>query len=144
MKELLLQRKMNTPEGMFGELWYMETRIAHTIECPWRNNISNLSCIPAGSYICEYTYSPTFRKYLYILLNVPKRSGIRIHSGNVAGMRDKGMQSDFMGCIGLGMSLGRVYGQRAILSSVRAMGLFDKLVERDTFILTITGDFKAL
>lgn len=144
MKELILKRKMNTPEGMFGELWIGDTMIAHTIECPWRNNKSNLSCIPAGQYICEYTFSPAFKKNLYLVLNVPKRLGIRIHSGNVAGMKDRGMKTDFHGCIGLGTSLGRVYGQRAVLNSIKAMGILEKVVELETFILTITGDFKAL
>ena len=39
--------------------------------------------IPAGTYPVEYTWSPKFKKPLPELLNVPERSGIRIHRGTL-------------------------------------------------------------
>ena len=37
--------------------------------------------IPAGTYPIAVTWSPKFKRMLPILLNVPGRSGIRLHRG---------------------------------------------------------------
>ena len=37
--------------------------------------------IPAGTYPIAVTWSPKFKRMLPILLNVPSRSGIRVHRG---------------------------------------------------------------
>ena len=37
--------------------------------------------IPAGTYPIAVTWSPKFKRMLPILLNVPGRSGIRVHRG---------------------------------------------------------------
>ena len=37
--------------------------------------------IPAGTYPIAVTWSPKFRRMLPIVLNVPGRSGIRVHRG---------------------------------------------------------------
>ena len=37
--------------------------------------------IPAGTYPIEVTWSPKFKRMLPIVLNVPGRSGIRVHRG---------------------------------------------------------------
>lgn len=39
--------------------------------------------IPAGTYKVDYTWSPKFKKPLPELMNVPNRSGIRIHRGTL-------------------------------------------------------------
>ena len=39
--------------------------------------------IPQGTYQVDYTWSPKFKKPLPELLNVPERSGIRIHRGTL-------------------------------------------------------------
>ena len=39
--------------------------------------------IPTGTYELERTWSPKFRKFLPEILNVPERSGIRIHRGTI-------------------------------------------------------------
>ena len=38
--------------------------------------------IPAGTYEVRLTYSPRFKKDLPLLMNVPGRTGIRIHTGS--------------------------------------------------------------
>jgi hypothetical protein len=38
--------------------------------------------IPAGTYEVRLTYSPRFKKQLPLLMNVPGRTGIRIHTGS--------------------------------------------------------------
>lgn len=68
-----------------------------TLELPWKNNASNISCIPIGTYDVAYTFSPRFMKFTYEIKNVIGRSGIRIHSANYA--------SQLNGCIALGTGL---------------------------------------
>ena len=59
------------------------------------------TAIPKGTYKVEVTYSPKFKQYLPILLNVKGFSGIRVHSGNSA--------EDTLGCLLVGYN--KVKGQ---------------------------------
>ncbi|SCH15635.1 Uncharacterised protein [uncultured Bacteroides sp.] len=59
------------------------------------------TAIPKGTYKVEVTYSPKFKQYLPILLNVKGFSGIRVHSGNTA--------EDTLGCLLVGYN--KVKGQ---------------------------------
>ncbi len=142
MKRVHLVRHSNTIYGMFGTIDF-EGHKFYTIECPWRNNLPNISCIPTGEYECQVTMSAAFNKPLYLVKDVPRRSGIRIHSGNVAGMQSKKLVSHFHGCIGLGLGYGTVYRQPAIINSVAAVKKFRELLEDEMFILRITGEFEA-
>lgn len=56
--------------------------------------INESTCVPAGRYEIEMTYSKAFDRQLYILKNVIDRAGIRIHEANVI--------TELLGCIGLG------------------------------------------
>lgn len=143
MIQLLLVRHANTIDGMFGTLWADNAKLFDTIECSWRGNKSNISCIPAGKYVCTFSYSPRFKRMMYLVRNVKGRSGIRIHAGNVAGMRDRGLKSDFQGCIGLGMRRGTVFGQPAILSSAIAVRKLVEITQGQDFLLTVQGEFQA-
>ena len=64
--------------------------VCKTLELPWRNNESNVSCIPKGVYTCKYTRSAHFSQmkghdvYTYEITNVPGRAGVRIHSANLS------------------------------------------------------------
>ena len=59
------------------------------------------TAIPTGRYKVEVTYSPKFKRYLPILLNVKGFSGIRVHSGN--------SHEDTLGCLLVGYN--KVKGQ---------------------------------
>lgn len=142
MNEVILKRHSNTIYGMFGTI-QLEGIKFYTIECPWRNNLPNVSCIPIGSYECEMTWSPSFSKDLYLVKDVPKRAGIRIHSGNVAGMQSKKLVTHFHGCIGLGFGYGKVYNQPGILNSVAAVRKFQEILGKEPFRLTIKGEFES-
>lgn len=74
-----------------GVLIYNNEIVCYTIELPWVDNGPFISCIPTGVYRLKYTHSPSFKKYTYELLSVPKRTGIRIHSANIV--------SQLSGCI---------------------------------------------
>lgn len=55
------------------------------------------TCIPAGEYTMRLDYSPKFKRELYQILNVPKRSKILIHACNYA--------VELLGCEGIGKRL---------------------------------------
>ena len=67
--------------------WFVFDGLDKVFECkmlelPYKDNTRNISCIPKGIYKVEKTYSPRFKKSLYLVRDVPNRSGIRIHVAN--------------------------------------------------------------
>lgn len=123
--------------GTFGLITTPLGFRALTIECPWLDNKTSVSCIPNGAYDVVWTYSPKFGRSVYVLLDVPGRSGIRFHPGNVAGNTEAGLASDFEGCIGLGLRLGVIQNQRALLISAPALVAFEDHMERQPFRLEV-------
>jgi hypothetical protein len=73
------------------------------------------TAIPTGRYKIEVTYSPKFKRYLPILLNVRGFSGIRIHSGNTA--------EDTLGCllVGFNKEKGKVLNSRVTSDKLTAL-----------------------
>jgi hypothetical protein len=74
-----------------------------TLEPPWQNNMTDISCIPAGAYTCRYATNRTtaggsFVKHTYEVTNVPGRTGILFHVGNST--------KDTHGCILVGLAVG--------------------------------------
>jgi len=53
----------------------------HTLELPWLNNKTSVSCIPVGKYKVIKHHSPRFGKCFWIQ-DVDKRSEILVHRGN--------------------------------------------------------------
>lgn len=77
------------PNGTNGELFYDGKRICYTIELPWLNNKSQISCIPEGRYELEKRYSEKYKHHLQVKA-VAKRSYILIHPANDAKKELKG------------------------------------------------------
>ena len=123
-------------KGDIVKSWY-------TLELPWLGNSPGVSCIPAGRYACRMTMSPKYRKMLYLVEAVPKRSGIRIHSANFAGSVKHGYKCDLLGCIALGKQFTRVGGQLALTSSRVAMREFERFTEGKSFTLEIVWEGAA-
>ena len=94
--------------------------ICDTLEPQWRDyakgarKIKGKSAIPEGRYPVVITYSPTFKKWLPLLVNVPRFSGIRIHAGNTA--------KDTQGCILVGLNLkkGMVLNSRKYVEIIKS------------------------
>lgn len=80
---LKLQRTKEVNNATIGEIHIDGNFICYTLEDKVRpTKIKHETCIPAGTYIINITYSPTFKKMLPLLLNVPGFYGIRIHAGS--------------------------------------------------------------
>jgi hypothetical protein len=77
--------------------------------------------IPTGTYELKKTWSPRFKKMLPEVLNVPERSGIRIHRGSIP--------EHSQGCI-----LTDIYGMAAIDAKINHTA---KYLEEDTLQLVI-------
>lgn len=138
MRNVILRRIESSSHGTFGLLTVGELTL-HTLELPWKENKSNVSCIPQGGYRVRHQHSPAFRKNLYRLLDVPKRSGILIHAGNFAGDRSLGLRTDLLGCIALGMDRGVLSGQKVVTGSVLAISKFEAALGKKDFNLIIEG-----
>lgn len=141
MKDVYIIRTITSDQGTEGFLTAPDINfICKTLELPWRDNERNISCIPSGEYITVIRQSPKFgRKYW--LTNVPGRSWIMIHSGNVAGDISKGYRTHAQGCLLLGKNHGFLYGQRAVLNSRITVSRFMNEMNYETFRLHIIGGF---
>lgn len=134
----VLERLETSDQGTFGRITFGDTTL-FTGELPDRNNASNISCIPTGIYTCRWTYSPAFKRAMYLVDNVPNRSGIRIHSANFMGDRSCGLKCQLYGCITLGERLGAMDGQKATLFSAVAVRRLETAMKRQAFQLEIVS-----
>ena len=81
MIQLTLTRQTITGKAVKGTLTFPLLDREDTFSVPTLENADFL--IPDGSYKVEKTWSPKFRKFLPELLEVPERTGIRIHRGTL-------------------------------------------------------------
>lgn len=141
MNKITLVRIKTSDEGTLGKIEF-QGHVFFTLELPWRNNLPDFSCIPSGSYRCDFTYSNRFKKRLYLVGPVDGRTGIRIHSANLAGDSTKGFVKQLNGCIALGKTQGEIKEQDAILRSKEAVEEFHELLKGESFILEIKDETK--
>lgn len=94
--------------GTLGILIISDLAFCVTLELPDQLNRRNISNIPTGQYLCKKIVSPKFGE-TFEILNVPNRSNILFHAGNVI--------EDTKGCIIIGQHFGKLYGDRAVLNS---------------------------
>ena len=77
------------PDGTNGILECEGNLICLTIELPWKNNETKVSCIPEGKYFIKKRYSKKFQWHLEVL-DIKNRSLILFHSANNALLELKG------------------------------------------------------
>lgn len=131
MKQLILIRLPEHPDGTFGVLLDDGTPFCVTLERPWKDNIPNESCIPVGNYICRRVNSPKFGN-TFEVTGVVGRIGILFHKGNI--------DDDTHGCILVGEQYERLGDHVAILASGKAFQEFiDRTMGMDMFKLKIVG-----
>lgn len=71
------------PDGTNGTLVYEGNFICNTIELPWKQNETKVSCIPEGEYFISKRYSRKFQWHLEVM-DVKNRSLILFHPANNA------------------------------------------------------------
>lgn len=136
MTPVIIQREPSTDAGTFGVLTLESGWTCHTLELPWRDNRRRVSCIPAGKYRAVDHVSPRFGR-TYWLQDVPGRSEILIHAGNLGGDTALGYRTDVAGCILVGSRRGMLQGQPAVLASKVALNQLLRHLARVTICLDI-------
>jgi hypothetical protein len=140
LERIILERFETSDQGTFGKI-RIENETIYTLELPWRDNSNDLSCIPAGVYQCHFTMSPRFHRRMYLVDGVNKRTGIRIHSANLAGDRTLGLKAQLNGCIALGLAFGKMDGQKCIVLSKPAVRKFESIMDQNSFVLEIINGY---
>lgn len=92
LKNITLSRKRTGGDATFGHL-IVETLNHGVFKFTTIENTRYQ--IQTGKYLLDYTYSPRFKYKTLQLMDVPGRTGIRIHPAN--------RHYDISGCIGLGL-----------------------------------------
>ena len=118
---LLIQRKWRTDDTLEGELSIDGNYFCYTME---RADVLH---IPTGLYTVTMTYSPKFGRIMP-LINVPKREGIRFHSGQT--------YKDSEGCV--------LLGDKLLSREQIGGGLIDKIVEKFEKALLGNSDISLL
>lgn len=122
MSTIILERAY-TDAATIGRMILPSGRILQTIELPWRGNQPRISCIPEGLYKLTSRQSSVVNKTSrgryksgWEVVAVEGRSYIMIHIANTVG--------DIEGCIGVGLELGVVNNEWAVIRSAEAFDLF--------------------
>ena len=136
MRTAILTSVPSTDQGTFGQLVLDDGATFCTGELPWKRNQHSVSCIPEGTYLCKWVLSPRHGE-CYMLMDVPNRQAIEIHSANFMGDVSKGYLSQLLGCIALGSSLGILNGQHAVLESKVAIARFEANLRQQDFQLIV-------
>ncbi|WP_018124960.1 DUF5675 family protein [Desulfovibrio oxyclinae] len=135
MIHCVILRDIHTGEATLGRLRFEgDTEdFCFTLEEPWKDNRTYISCIPAGRYRCRRRWSSRFGRELFEVSDVPGRTAILIHAGNTT--------DDIEGCVLLGESRdvgNRYFGKPAVLESRSAMTRFmERLHGVNAFDLTV-------
>ncbi len=137
--KMILTRIETGKEGTFGRITIDNDREGvlssfTTAELPWKENRTDISCIPAGVYQCLVATSPKYGLCPHIF-DVPGRSNILIHYGNWAGSVEDGWYSNSEGCILVGIGFSEASpksgfrSQRMVTSSRKALGEMLSILE---------------
>lgn len=116
-----------------GTLMTPAGQVLASIERPWLNNASNVSCIPEGQYLAKWLPRSGSGRYkrVWHVQDVPGRTGILIHVGNFV--------KDSLGCILPGITHGQASGRHAVWSSGRALNKLRRELAGQDFILVVRG-----
>lgn len=149
MRKATLTTNPSTDDGTFGKLILDDGTVYFTGENIWADNQPGVSCIlpapkaPSITYLCRWFNSPK-HGWCYLITGTEGRSMCEIHSANFMGDPSKGKVDQLLGCIALGMALGRLEPvpgsevfQMAVLRSKDAIKDFDDNLNGDDLELTI-------
>lgn len=84
MRTITLIRTKKDNKAIRGTLSYRMRNREYELETFSSPTLENADfIIPAGTYPVENTWSPRFKKFLPLIMDVPDRDGIRIHKGTI-------------------------------------------------------------
>ncbi|HEY6144272.1 MAG TPA: DUF5675 family protein [Flavobacterium sp.] len=101
---VLVLNRTYFPDGTNGKLECEGKFICNTIELPWKNNETKVSCIPEGKYLLRKRYSRKFQWHIEVV-GVDKRSLILFHPANNALQELKGCIAPVTKLSGPGLGL---------------------------------------
>lgn len=103
-----------------GKLYHGDELICHTFELPDRDNVQDISCVPAGTYRLKMVVSAKFGPS-YEVKDVDGRLHILIHKGNTV--------HDTWGCILPCQSFGMIDVRgRKVFAGLSSKVAYDKLM----------------
>lgn len=114
MKVLTLVRLRENEWGTQGVLLDDKKPICVTMERPWLNNQTDISCVPVGEFQVRRGKFPKHGETFEVI--VPNRVAILLHKGNV--------YTNSNGCIILGTGYGWLNRQLAVIDSGSAFTNF--------------------
>ena len=115
--KIQIRRLSSDEQGTRGRLFIPDAWFScFTMELPWRDNEPFYSCIPADTYPFIPYESSRFGS-TFLVQEVPGRTGILFHSGNVAGDKRKDYRTHSAGCILPGKRRGILWRQKAVFVS---------------------------
>lgn len=123
---LILRRLPEYFETTPGHIFFYDRLICSCLELPYRNNAPFISAIPDGTYQLAFTYSSRLKRKTLEIVDVPGRTGIRLHSANVA----EQLKGCIAPCVQLVIEEYRLYAQ----SSIIATTALEKLVLQENVL----------
>lgn len=119
-----------------GELVLPSGAGLKTLELPWLDNKSNVSCIPEGVHLVKWLERSASGKYkrVWHIQDVPNRTAILMHNGNLI--------RHTQGCPLIGLYHGRLNDQTAVLSSGAGLNKMRAELSGKDFVLIITSNEK--
>lgn len=128
MENVYLTRIASNSVGMYGAIAYNNNALCVTVERPWLDNQSDISCIPAGKYLFNKYQSAT-NGQTWITQDVPGRDNIEIHAANVPAQVE--------GCCAVGLYFTQFDGVMGVAASQATMQKLRGTLP-DTFYLIVT------
>jgi hypothetical protein len=130
---LLLQRDTFTDKSTTGELFIDGAHFCFTLELPNKDGLPG-SCIPQGTYPVTAQMSPRFGRSMPHIHDIPNRSNILIHYGNVP--------EDTEGCILLGLTRDTDYVGQSRMAFDDFWAKFMPALSGGTVTLQVVGGAK--
>lgn len=128
--EITLNRTHIHKQATFGELLLNDHFFCYTIEDLTRPvKVKHETAIPAGRYRVIINMSPSFKRELPLLLNVPNFSGIRIHNGN--------SEDDSSGCIIVGSTKTETQVLHSKATLERLMIELKRFIRKEPIYITV-------
>lgn len=119
--KIIVERFSEKDTDDLGRVYVDGKFICYSIENPDRaDKIKGKTAIPEGTYKVSRRISPHFGVMVPWIMDVPNFEYILIHWGNTV--------KDTEGCLVVGLRIGQLDAQRAVLDSKQAWDILSKLI----------------